>query len=457
MTLQLKTITAFALSFAVTLVLAVVNYHESRQIESSLNRLQLSGDQLRKLDQLQRVFDSHQQALSNFLLTEDETHLVTTDSRMEQASRMIDSLIEINGVELQSPIESLLDTREATEEKTHLQLLLGLRGRLAKANSVVEPIVALEQRGSQEQAETLMFDDYNNGYLRDLKAIVEKLHSGEASHFDARRAQHDHAVASLRSSAKWYGIVGGAVAVLAVLFLKESLDEMAEAKRRETDANIAKSTFLANMSHEIRTPLNGILGFARLLMRNPAIARSSKASEYVTTILNSGRHLLNLINDVLDLSKVEAGQFSCERVACEVVPLMEEVVSLVRVRANSKGLPLELSWAGPVPEVIQTDPVRFKQILVNLIGNAVKFTDRGRVTVVAWLDRSLGRSDIVVEVADTGIGIAGKDKAAIFKPFFQADNSLTRQYEGTGLGLADSCGELGGDARRQYHRRQQPR
>ena len=438
MTLQLKTITAFALSFAVTLVLATAAYHESRLIQLSLQRLELSGRQLKDLDELKAVLTDHERGIGEYLLTADESCLASASAALGRASTIVDALIETNEAEMDPCTASVVGPAELKSEESQLRQFVELKSRFAESESVVAPILAIERSGREEEAEALYFKQFKHGYLHEIHELIGNLVASEAAHFEVRKSRHMAAAGNLRSKALLYGLIGGAVAVLAVMFLKRSLDEIAEAKRRETDANIAKSTFLANMSHEIRTPLNGILGFARLLTRNPAVAKSPEAVQQLSTILSSGRHLLNVINDVLDLSKVEAGQFKCERTRCGILPLMEEVISLVRVRAKSKDLPLEFSWVGPVPEVIKTDPLRFKQILVNLIGNAVKFTDRGRVTVVAWLDRSLGRSDIVVEVADTGIGISEEDQEAIFNPFFQTDSSLTRQFEGTGLGLAIS-------------------
>lgn len=211
--------------------------------------------------------------------------------------------------------------------------------------------------------------------------------------------------------------------------------DLERAKAAAEEANKAKSRFLANMSHEIRTPLNGILGFTSLLLRNAATDEAERR-DFLNTIHASGQHLLGLINDILDLSKIEAGQFTVERVVCPTQPLIAEVLGVLRVRSQEKGLRLTHRWNSRLPETIQTDPYRLRQLLINLIGNAVKFTERGVVEVVSRLDDAGPQSRLVFEIIDTGIGIPADKLQDIFKPFVQADASVTRRFGGTGLGLA---------------------
>ena len=225
-------------------------------------------------------------------------------------------------------------------------------------------------------------------------------------------------------------------------------------------ANAAKSEFLANMSHEIRTPMTAILGFAELLgnsldccdlrAEHEACATRGQNQEYVRTVRRNGEHLLALINDILDLSKIEANRMRVERLECSPVRTVEEVLSLMRVRAIEKGLSLEVQYEFPLPELIWSDPIRLRQILVNLVGNAIKFTPQGRVNVLV---RSRpgpadGQAVLELEVQDTGIGLNGDQIGRLFQPFVQADASTTRQYGGTGLGLAickHLAKALGGD------------
>lgn len=211
-------------------------------------------------------------------------------------------------------------------------------------------------------------------------------------------------------------------------------------------ASRAKSEFLANMSHEIRTPLTGILGFAAVLMNEPDTEPPTQR-EYLQTIHDSGRHLATLINDILDLSKIESEQVEVEQARCSPHEIVAEAVSILRVRAQERGLNLEYFWKTAVPETIQTDPNRLRQILMNLIGNAIKFTEVGSVQVAARVQP--GESpELVIDVIDTGVGIEAESLQRIFAPFAQADSSITRRFGGTGLGLSISrrlTRLLGGD------------
>ena len=211
------------------------------------------------------------------------------------------------------------------------------------------------------------------------------------------------------------------------------------AARAEADrANRLKSAFLANMSHEIRTPMTAILGYANLLL--DAEQSASDRVNYVQTIRRNGDHLLSIINDILDLSKIEAGRMAVERIACSPFQIISEVVSLMRVRAAEKKLELEVEYRGPIPQTIQTDPTRFREILVNLVGNAIKFTARGGVRIVADLADPAAAPEprLRVAVIDSGVGMTREQAARIFQPFAQGDSSTTRRFGGTGLGLAIS-------------------
>jgi two-component system sensor kinase len=230
--------------------------------------------------------------------------------------------------------------------------------------------------------------------------------------------------------------------------LRQTDEQLRLAKDAAEMANRAKSMFLATMSHEIRTPLTGVLGFTELLLSGADDDDVSRRMEYLLTIQTCGKHLLCLINDILDLSKIEAGQVEFERLACAPGQLIREVTSLLRVKAIEKGLTLEAQWASPLPAEIQTDPARVRQLLMNLVGNAIKFTERGAVRLVAEVTTRYGEPCLKFDVIDSGIGISADKLESIFDPFVQADNSITRRFGGTGLGLTISrrlARGLGGD------------
>ncbi len=211
---------------------------------------------------------------------------------------------------------------------------------------------------------------------------------------------------------------------------------LAAARAAADSANQAKSTFLANMSHEIRTPMTAIIGFAETL-REPDLNEELRQSA-LESIQRNGAHLLQIINDILDLSKIEAGGVEVEQIACAPWDLLCDAVAALRPRADAAGVELALAADGPVPETICTDPTRLKQIVLNLVGNALKFTPRGSVQIRAALVTQAAAPRLAVSVRDSGIGMTAEQLTRLFRPFSQADASTTRRFGGTGLGLTIS-------------------
>ena len=210
--------------------------------------------------------------------------------------------------------------------------------------------------------------------------------------------------------------------------------ELDMAKKRAQEAARVKSEFLANMSHELRTPLNGVIGFAKQLFKTPL---TPNQSDYLSTIEKSAKNLLNIINDILDFSKLEAGKLSLEQIPFSLRDVVNETMTLLAPSAHDKGLELSLRVNGDVPDLLSGDPLRLQQILTNLTGNAIKFTEQGNIDVTISLRKRVEnqRVRLAIQIRDTGIGMSQQQQRQLFQPFNQADTSISRRYGGTGLGL----------------------
>jgi len=265
-----------------------------------------------------------------------------------------------------------------------------------------------------------------------LEDVFESEVAGQVRHFASRKGpvrNEQNEVIGIQSI--FWDITEQRVAEQALLAERE---ELRAAKAAAEHANRAKSDFLANMSHEIRTPMNAIIGMTDLLMETP-LNRSQM--DYLKMIQDSGVALLTIINDVLDYSKIESGQFELDRVSVDLAETLGDAVKGLAFRAHSKGLELAFRVDPQFPRFVVADPLRLRQILLNLVGNAIKFTESGEVVVELLCPQvSPDQYRLQMIVKDTGIGISPENLERIFQEFQQADASTTRKYGGTGLGLA---------------------
>jgi two-component system, sensor histidine kinase len=210
--------------------------------------------------------------------------------------------------------------------------------------------------------------------------------------------------------------------------------ELAIQREKAEEATRAKAMFLANMSHEIRTPLNGIIGIFKILEDTKL---TEKQQELIQIITTSGENLMNIINDILDFSKIEAGQILLEKIELNIGEIISNAVKLLRFNAEEKGLKIHIHIDKDIPDCLIGDPLRLNQVLTNMINNAIKFTNKGSITISAEItEKTKEEVAVLFKITDTGIGISEEGKAKLFKEFSQTDDSTTRKYGGTGLGLA---------------------
>ena len=353
----------------------------------------------------------------------------------------------------QERMERTVEYHPDERESGYVLEVIDLRPKLVQIEGKIDTLAQLLVRHAvtteNNQGEAhLVVEAEIKGFLRSLPPQFTRMNENANRLFFESRRRLDTLEADLRERRDLYTLaellltIVIVVAVLSLGFmilrqvaasnrrLQQTGEEMAEARHAAEAANRAKSNFLANMSHELRTPMNAVLGYAQLLQADETLREEHR--EDIEQILTSGNHLLDLINEVLDLSKVEAGRLELERIEFPLIELLEEVAHTYGGEAHDKGLELILAPSPFLPAHATGDPTRLRQVLINLLSNAIKFTERGEVELCA---KPLAGGAIRFRVRDTGLGIPHEARDRLFQPFTQGDESMTRRFGGTGLGL----------------------
>jgi signal transduction histidine kinase/DNA-binding response OmpR family regulator len=432
-------IIAFSLMFTALATGPVSRYFARLQLVAENKRIDRERELSTALESALCTVDDAETGQRGFLLTDDPAYLVPFADANASVNTQIRRVTDLTAGD-----------PEAQAAVSRLQTLV--RQKFAELNRTIEA-----ERVSPNSARAIVQFGRGKATMDQIRQVIGDLRKRTITDLDAREAV-------LRVDLAHTAVMFAAVTVVSFMILVVSfvfvLRFMNSARRAEAllraakvqaeSASHAKSAFLANMSHEIRTPMTAIVGFSELLL-SPGQSLSDR-QDALQVIRRNARHLLDLINDVLDLSRIEAGKMEAHRIECDLPRALSEVASMIRSRAVEKGLAFRVQFNGPIPRLIHTDPLRLRQILVNLLGNAIKFTSSGEVRLCVSCPAASGQNEpaglIRFDIADTGIGMNPEQISRLFQPFSQADESTTRKFGGSGLGLDISrrlAQMLGGD------------
>lgn len=350
-------------------------------------------------------------------------------------------------------LESLKRYRNLADSIPHLIWKARIDGSVEYFNQIWAQYTGLTPELSYGSGWQVVFD--SNDLKNFLKIWLQSMDSRQGFEMECRIRRMDgqmrwhlvHAVPEMRRADE---VIAWLVTCTDIHDRKMTELKLKDTEKLAVSASTAKTHFLANMSHEIRTPLSAILGFTELML-NPQQDETERV-HCISTIRRSGRQLLQIIDEILDISKVETGHLEIEKIDVDISSLLTELQSLMNIHAKNKNLDLQFALSSKIPERIISDPTRIRQILTNVIGNAIKFTEKGKVLVqIDWHDKAVDRAPFLhFKITDTGVGIEMTQAQKLFQPFTQVDSSTTRRFGGTGLGLALSrqlAQALGGIAR----------
>ena len=391
------------------------------------------------------------------LVLDGQLHLTVVLHDITERQRAEAEVIALNNnleAQVQQRTQRLLETTEAlAQQQRSLQaanqeqqtifdtvtmgIALMKNRRILRCNRKLEALLGYESGGLVGKPTRVWYVD-DAAHIAGGQPVIERLTRGEIDTRELELVRKDGSRFWAKLTAAQYEDAGGEIALLCIIedltLQREAAQALVQAKEKAEDASKAKSAFLANMSHEIRTPMNAIIGMSYLALKTEL---SPRQRDYIKKIQSSSQHLLGIINDILDYSKIEAGKLDVEHIEFELDKVLHTVANLISDKASSKNLELVLDVASDVPLALVGDPLRLGQILINYANNAVKFTAKGEIDIQVRV-REQTDTDVLLycAVKDTGIGLTDSQISRLFQSFEQADSSTTREFGGTGLGLA---------------------